>query len=247
MSDYIVCFSPTGTTKKVAMAIAKGMRRPFEVIDISVLRKRNKSLFFTKDDTVIIGAPVYAGRIPDLVEKYYDLIDGGGANAIPLVVYGNRHYDDALLQLDDLCKRVGFKTRAAAAFIGEHSYTKKVATNRPDAADLEKATEFGAIIDLEDKVLKLPGNRPYRPLQNRMPIAPVTLESCDSCGYCADHCPVGAVDLSTMLSDENKCITCHNCVKNCPQGARQFDERILPIVKRLETNCQIRKEPETFL
>lgn len=247
MGNYIVCFSPTGTTKKIATEISKGMKRPFELIDLSILRGRNKSLFFTKGDTVIIGAPVYAGRIPELVEKYYNLIDGGGATAIPVVVYGNRHYDDALLQLNDICKNIGFKTVAAGAFIGEHSYTKAVAKARPDTHDIKIAYEFGTQLTLNEKVLNIPGNRPYRELNKSLPIAPSTSESCIECGQCIETCPVEAVSKDNFESDENKCIKCHKCVKSCPVEAKYFDERLDHVRKWLVDNYTIRREPELFV
>ena len=37
---------------------------------------------------------------------------------------------------------VGFKTVSAAAFIGEHSFSKTLAAGRPDSADMALAEEF---------------------------------------------------------------------------------------------------------
>ncbi len=57
--------------------------------------------------------------------------------AIAVVVYGNRNYDDALIELKDILESDGFKVVAGAAFIGEHSFSKTLAKNRPDEKDMD--------------------------------------------------------------------------------------------------------------
>ncbi len=52
--------------------------------------------------------------------------------AIAIVLYGNRNYDDALIELKDILELDGFKVVAGAAFIGEHSFSNNLAKNRPD-------------------------------------------------------------------------------------------------------------------
>ena len=53
-------------------------------------------------------------------------------------LYGNRDFDDALLEAADLLGERGFDVVAAAgAFIGEHSLTARVGTGRPDDADVK--------------------------------------------------------------------------------------------------------------
>ena len=45
--------------------------------------------------------------------------------------------------MEDLLTEKGFLVTAAAACLGEHSYTTQIATGRPDEADLAWAKEFG--------------------------------------------------------------------------------------------------------
>src|SRR6056297_3543569 len=111
--------------------------------DITLEKNRKNSIKFNEGDLVIFGVPVYSGRVPDLLLEYFNKIKGNNTKAVFVVVYGNRDYDDALLELKDIFENNGFENIASAAFIGEHSYTKKVAKNRPDEKDIKTALNFG--------------------------------------------------------------------------------------------------------
>jgi hypothetical protein len=57
-----------------------------------------------QDELVLIGVPVYAGRVPlEAVAKLRRLrVDR--VPAVIIVVYGNREIEDALLELKDLAR-----------------------------------------------------------------------------------------------------------------------------------------------
>ena len=79
-----------------------------------------------------------------------------------------------------------------------------------------------------------------------MPRTPeVDAERCNHCGYCAKHCPAGAIvkgDECHTLAD--KCIRCCACVKGCPQKARSYDT---PFAEMLSTCFQREKENRIIL
>jgi hypothetical protein len=81
---------------------------------------------------VLVGAPVYAGRIPPAAAQRFLTLRGNDTPAIPVVVYGNRHYNDALLELADLLTSAGFVPVAGAAFIGEHPSPAQRRPSRPE-------------------------------------------------------------------------------------------------------------------
>ena len=99
-------------------------------------------------------------------------------------VYGNREYEDALLELQNIAIEAGFTPIAGAVFIGEHSFSTEgtpIAQGRPDADDLDRARSFGTMVqkkisNLESlrnvPPLAVPGNFPYRergPARNTSP------------------------------------------------------------------------------
>jgi len=262
-SVKLVYFSPTGTSKRIAEAIAKGIQASSEHLDLTPPTARTLQFEKIHDELAIIATPVYAGRIPP--EAVYRLrrLSADNTPAVLVAVYGNRHYDDALIELRDLAIELGFKPVAGGAFIGEHSYsTAEVPTahGRPDADDLEKAVEFGRKI--KEKMrgvsepqdipsLKVPGNHPYREGMRATsePIEPVTREDlCIKCGKCADVCPTSAVTVGNVVTTKaDACIRCCACVKNCPTGARVMRPRMQQASKWLHTNYSERREPETYL
>ena len=255
---HLISFSPTHTSQKIAHAIAEGMNVvPFSESDITFQTPKEKDLI--EDELVIVSVPVYGGRVPDTAVERLKMFCGKNSPVVPVVVYGNRDYDDALLELSDLLKEQGFTVLAAAAFIGEHSFSTSefpIASGRPDMKDHDLAYEFGqrvmkklqGISSLEDlPEVKVKGNFPYKEKKAGAPVAPmVNDEACSLCGYCIDVCPVGAISKKDdkMYSDPTLCIKCCACVKECPDGARVFPN---PFAEFLFKNFSARKEPEMFL
>ncbi len=155
---------------QIAETLAENIdnKTPLENIDFTLPKVRNKQISFTEDDVVLVGVPVYAGRVPNVLLKYLNSIKGNGAIAVAVVVYGNRNYDDALIELKDILQSRDFKVIAGAAFIGEHSFSKKLAQNRPDEKDMGIIKCFADKIyvklstenNYDDVIVK--GNKPYR-------------------------------------------------------------------------------------
>ena len=65
----------------------------------------------------IFAAPVYAGRIPAVAAERFARFKGKHTPAIIFCTYGNRAFDDALLELKELVTANGFKVISAAAFV----------------------------------------------------------------------------------------------------------------------------------
>lgn len=246
-------FSPTNTTRKVVEKIAMGTGLELEEVNLTFVEKNQESYEVEKDTLVIVGVPVYAGRVPQVILKTLKNIKGKGY-AIPVVVYGNRAYEDALVELEDILKESGFSILGGGAFIGEHSYSKKVGTNRPDSQDLEIAFDFGKkIVEKLERgdfsTPALPGNRPYKPDMPVRIYAPNIDNNCVYCRKCWLVCPVGAIDSrKPEIVDVEKCIHCYACIKICHFNGRVVENNpVQPIIEMLESKFTERREPETYL
>jgi ferredoxin len=177
------------------------------------------------------------------------------------VLYGNREYEDALLELSDIVNAAGFFPVAGGAFIGEHSFSTSdipLAKGRPDADDIRAARKFGESIaarlkGIQDfrkmQPLPLPGNRPFRN-HSKLPIASPGSEEerCTACGACAAVCPSASISINgKAITKAETCILCCACMRACPENIRSFkDPRIAEIIEWLRTNTSRRKEPEQF-
>ena len=137
---WSVYFSGTGTTEKVVTSIAKTMAQALDAeyksFSFNLPAARADELSFTADDLVVLGTPVYAGRVPNLLLPYLqEKVKGNGALGVPVVLYGNRNFDDGLMELKNVMRDNGFHPVAAAAVVGEHSFSRILGAGRPDAED----------------------------------------------------------------------------------------------------------------
>ncbi len=198
-SAKLIYFSPTQTTRKIIEGIAQGVQPvTIEHLDLTPPEARTRTLLESHDELAIIGSPVYSGRVPVDAASRLRRLKGHDAPAVIVVVYGNRAYEDALLELRDLVVDAGFKPFAAGAFIGEHSFSTiatPIAVQRPDGEDLSKAKEFGKMVHEKMKKMRalvetvpfhVPGNSPYKERGALSDISPVTQEAacakCEKCG-----------------------------------------------------------------
>ena len=271
MNIHTLYFSATDTTKKVVVGIADrigkkmGEHVTVNTIDFTLPGARKNAVSFEKDDLVIVGVPVYAGRVPNVLVKYLNTITGNGARAVAVVVFGNRAYDDALIELSDILASNGFTVIAGGAFIGEHSFSQTLGANRPDERDMALARDFADRIyakihaHTEFRPVAVTGNRPYRkyyvprneqgePVTSFRLITPKTSDDCLDCKLCASVCPMGSIDFDDVSVINGICIKCCACVKKCPAQAKYFDDpNFLRHKEELEIAYATRSEPELFV
>ena len=241
-------FSGTGTTEKIvsavagrmAAALAQRLERPGREatalriekapdINFTPPKAREQVYRFDEHDIIVFGVPVIAGRVPNVLLSFLNTLEGDGAMAVPVVLYGNRNFDDALIELRDILEEQGFYTVAAAAFIGEHSFSRKLAAGRPDEKDMAVAENFAeqaaekiagmlreaqagqmlppeAVLNimLEDLgPIEVEGEQPLRPYYKPR----------DRKG---NH--INILKVKPKL-DKEKCTLCGICVDVCPMGS----------------------------
>ncbi len=254
---HSICFSPTGTTQTTLAAIAHGIGCKRGGVDLTRAAPK-KAPTFSNADIVLIGMPVYSGRLPALGVERIQSIQGNGALAVLVVVYGNRHYDDALVELYDLCKTQGFCPVAAGTFLGEHSFSTPelpLSAGRPDAMDLQQANTFGARVANLPRtaslgVDKIPGNRPYKVVkQPAGSVTSVDPAKCTKCNACIDVCPTHGMHMTATgaEADPDNCIWCMACARICPANARTFSLEIAQAsARKLHDHFSERREPEVF-
>jgi ferredoxin len=258
----LVCFSPTGSTKAVVQSVARGIgARDMELIDITSPGARTRLLQTSADELLVVAVPVYMGRVPAIINEWLNSIKASNTPVVCIVVYGNRAYDNALLELQDILMSRGCRPIAAAAFIAEHSFSSPEfpsSVGRPDEKDLAQIESFGRKIaeklmplSSSDQTtdLNIPGSYPYGGVTDLWKIDFIGVsDACLQCGICAAGCPAGAVvpgDSSIINID--KCTLCCACIKHCPQNARSIKPGMMKEAQKRCATFTERNEPEFFL
>ena len=209
-------FSPTGGTARTAELITGVWDGAVETVDLT-----DPALLphaFQKGDLVLLAVPSYGGRVPALAAQRMEAIQGNGADCVLLCVYGNRAYEDTLVELQDIAAGRGFRVIAAMAAVAEHSIMHQYAAGRPDSQDAEQLRQFSrAVLETfaqgqDGGEFKIPGNRPYKKAGSAG-VVPKAGSQCVNCGLCAEQCPAQAIDRNNLrTADSKKCISCMRCV-----------------------------------
>lgn len=247
MKTYNIVFSPTGGTSKVADAITENWQE-VETIDLSS-SDFNTSL--EPDSLALIAMPSFGGLAPQLALDRLAKISANNAKCAIVAVYGNRAYDDTLIQMKDYAESAGFQVIAAISAVAEHSIVHAYAAGRPNAADRVQLCQYGERI-LEKAAngagnISVPGNKPYKKAGSAM--VPKAKSSCTACGLCAKSCPAGAIDPSNpRATDKAKCIGCMRCVSICPAKARSVNPLMTKIAAMaIKKACSELKQNELFI
>lgn len=241
-------FSPCGNVEKTVRAMGSAAAARLgvaaEYADVTLPAARQEAYRYGPDALVFVGAPVYAGRVPNKIAPFFrENVRGAGALAVPAVCFGNRSFDNALAELFSILRQNGFTVPAAAALPTEHSFTKALAPGRPTAEDLAEAAAFAdrlaercargeSVPALDPARVPGDGSAPYytplgtdgKPAVFLKAVPAVDGARCVRCGTCAGLCPMGSVDRADPAKMNGVCIKCHACIRKCPAGARTFTD-----------------------
>ena len=274
MKTYSYTFSPTGTSAMIAQAVGQGIRETTgeEVLHQDLTHQEAPESRFDDSNLVIIAAPVYGGKMAPIAKIRMKEIRGNHTPCILIAVYGNRAFENALVDMAEFAMSRGFVPVAAGAFIGEHSYSTPetpIAVGRPDKTDIKDAVAFGNAIgnaarvnglkpvevsELHDQPVpqKSVANfstfvKEYMASQQSNPttlLPELNSSLCTSCASCLKACPTDAIGQDIASIDSSRCIRCCACVKVCPTGARTFSSPFAPVLSR---NFSLRKSPAVII
>lgn len=248
-------FSPTGGTKKVADAITEMWSNEIRKEDLSDSDKNFSSIDIECNDLILIAVPSFGGRVPAVAAQRLASINGNGAKCVIVCVYGNRAYEDTLIELKDITEKSGFSVIGAVAAIAEHSIMHQYAQGRPDKDDIKTfrdysekiLNKFNSCDSLKDSIT-VPGNSNYKKAGSGG-MVPKAEKACTNCGLCAAKCPVKAIDISNpKITDSKKCISCMRCVSICPQNARKVNSALVKVAGlAIKKACSVKKECELYI
>ncbi|MDO5135598.1 MAG: EFR1 family ferrodoxin [Eubacteriales bacterium] len=250
-----ITFSPTGGTQKAASIITSELGGTVSKIDLTDWNTDFENIILGKEDIAVMAVPSYGGRVPALAAERIKKLRGDQTKCILVCVYGNRAYEDTLVELNDIAKNCGFQIIAAISAIAEHSIMHQYAAGRPDSQDTAELRSFAGQImkklddgAAETKPLNLPGSRPYKKAGGSG-LVPKADHHCTHCGLCAKKCPAQAISYeNNKVTDGSKCISCMRCVSICPQSARTLNKLMVSAAAlAMKKVCSEKKNNELFL
>ncbi len=249
-----ITFSPGGTTASVADLFCQEFSQDKTTIEF-LTQKPNGEIEFNPEELLVVAMPVFAGRLPQIARGMLRHYKGKKTPAVAMVVYGNRDYDDALLELCDILKENGFSVIGAGAFVARHSIFPRVAESRPDGNDKKSIRDFAVQCSkkIEKKAFKddfplgFRGKRPYMEA-SPLPLKPKGNASCNRCNTCVKICPTAAIsEKNPRKTDKNACISCTACIYHCPRKARNFSGIMYGAAgKMFQEKCGPRLSPEWY-
>ena len=189
-------------------------------------------------ELVVVAAPVFGGRIPSVMRENLLAFDGAGRAAVAIVVYGNRDYDDALLELCDVLTDRGFRVIAAGAFVAQHSMMPDIAAGRPDAEDEAEIRDFA--VKVSEKLAKMEnaedaaGADAADMLSDRdtsdvsgIQSAPNDPDIPDVSNIPGQRPYKPEMDLPFTPVSSDACVMCGKCAEVCPTGAIELKDGTL--------------------
>ena len=235
------------STSVLAHIIGKQWSKDPAKIDLSNAKAEFTKCEIAEQDMVLIAMPSFGGRAPAIAIERLKQIAGNGAKCTLVCVYGNRAYEDTLVEMEDAAKECGFQVIAAIAAVAEHSIMPQYAANRPDASDQKQLTDYAnQIAGRAGIASSMPGNRPYKKAGGAG-LVPKPDKSCVKCGACAETCPVQAMDPANFTANAKVCISCMRCMKQCPKNARKVNGMMVSAAAlAIKKACSVRKENELY-
>ena len=225
----LIYFSPTHTSKQVAEAIVRGTGIK-NVVPMNITLQETEEIEIPTSSLAIIVVPVYGGHVAPLAMERLEKIRAMNTPTVLVVVYGNRAYEKALIELDAFALPHGFKVIAGATFIGEHSFSTDkcpIADGRPNKADLEYANEFGKKIvdkiqsvDSLEKLRQIDVRAIKRP---RQPIFSLLRFVRKVIKLRKEATPIPR---TPWVGDDSLCTHCGICAAQCPAGAIQKGDEL---------------------
>ena len=252
--NYLICFSPTGGVKKCADAFTAAWDGGWTMIDLCDANFDAAAWNITADDLAVVAAPAYGGRLPTIAAERFAKLAGNGAKIILLCVFGNRAFEDTMIEMFDIATADGFRPVAAAGAIAAHSMMTQFAVGRPDISDRIELAAYAMRIrkkleeDNDDSIVSVPGNRPYK-IYPGSAAKPLVNDNCKACGACVPACPTAAIDpKDPKVTNYDLCVGCMRCAALCPSGGRAADPNVIAgIVAKVGAALSGHKENSLYL
>ena len=228
----ILYFSGTGNSRYTAELISR--MTCDEAVSMNDLIKRKDKSVQSSEKPFVFIAPVYAGRIPRIVDAYIRETEfQGNKNAYFIVTcsrtpWATEHYTE------QLCAKKGFTFLGFAAVVMPQNYIMHSDIKAEDENDAIIETAIPKMKQLAELIKEsrlLPKENPGKAMMS-MILNPImyalmisakgfyATDACNGCGECAERCPLNNITMKNGKPHWGKdCTHCMACIGGCSQNA----------------------------
>ncbi|MCQ4637737.1 EFR1 family ferrodoxin [Anaerovorax odorimutans] len=231
-------FSGTGNSQLAAKQIAEQLGD--ELVSINQHLKDGEKKTFRSQRPLVFVAPVYAWRVPKVVEKWIcDMEFEGNKNAYFVLTRGGSTGGNAAAYAKKLCDKTGMVYQGLASVHMPENYIALssapsesecesiIARAKPVFSQLASQIRQGepfteASVSLADRLISGPVNVLYYRFFIKDKGFTVS-DACISCGKCTRRCPLNNIDMvDGKPAWKGNCTHCMACICGCPTEAIEY-------------------------
>ena len=234
----VLYFSGTGNSRYAAKQIAK--ISDDEVISINQRLKENDYSAVPSEKPLVFVGPVYAGRLPRVMEDYIRKVTFTGSRRVYFIVTCAETPWRTVEYVQRLCEEKGFSLLGFRSVIMPQGYLAGGGTQPKEVNDRilqEAEPKITAIAEAIREEQMLPKEQPGKAMMSRV-LNPImysmmisakgfrVTEKCTGCGKCAQRCPLNNVKLVNGKPTWGKnCTHCMACIAGCPREAIEYGKK----------------------
>lgn len=230
----ILCFTGTGNSLHIADGLAK--RLGDEIVSLNNVIKNNLERKFVSEKPFVVVTPIYAWRIPRIIEEMLPACTFEGNDKIYFVPTMGSQTGKADEYCAAICQEMGMNFMGLCGIPMPDNYV--VMSKMPDDKTVKKflqeaegrmdhiaqAIKNDIQIRKMDKtpfagILSGPVNNSF--VKYAMSDKKYNVnENCMSCGFCEMVCPVNNIKMENgKPTFQGNCMACYSCIHRCPKEA----------------------------
>lgn len=234
----VLYFSGTGNSRYAAKTIAE--RTGDRIISINQRLKAHDYSDVQSDSPLVFVGPVYAGRLPRVMEEYIRKVAFVGTSEAYFVVTCAATPWKTVRYVEKLCIDKGLTLLGFRSVVMPQGYVAGGGT-QPKAVNDKVLTEAKPKINALAEAIwqkqllpkETPGNglmsTVLNPIMYAMMISAKgfwVTDQCTGCGQCQSRCPLNNVKLTAGKPVWGKnCTHCMACIAGCPAGAIEYGKK----------------------
>lgn len=234
----VLYFSGTGNSRYVAKKIAEISGD--EMISINQKLKDNDYSPVKSDSPLVFVGPVYAGRLPRVMDEYISKVTFGGTKQAYFIGTCAATPWQTVRYVEKVCEQKQFSLLGFNSVVMPQGYIAGGGTQPKEVNDKILKDAEPIIVKIAETIRDqqiLPKEQPGKAVMSKV-LNPImysmmisakgfnVTDKCTGCGKCADRCPLNNVKIENGKPSWGKnCTHCMACIAGCPAEAIEYGKK----------------------